>query len=136
MPTNHQKTDQTYPLTPSWDPLEVPLDPLDPSTSPLTFLDPLAHLYCLANHQRTYQMSALTPWDPLHVCLDALDLLDIPLDSWDPRGVPLLHAPLDPQTKPDYQQTSWSLRLLHSLPLVLIQSIPNCPVSTSSRGPF
>ena len=101
MPTNHQKTDQTYPLTPSWDPLEVPLDPLDPSTSPLTSLDPLAHLYCLANHQRTYQMSALTPWDPLHVCLDALDLLDIPLDSWDPRGVPLLHAPLDPQTKPD-----------------------------------
>ena len=80
MPTNHQKTDQTYPLTPSWDPLEVALDPLDPSTSPLTSLDPLAHLYCLANHQRTYQMSALTPWDPL----------DIPIDSWDPRSVPSL----------------------------------------------
>ena len=80
MPTNHQKTDQTYPLTPSWDRLEVPLDPLDPSTSPLTSLDPLAHLYCLANHQRTYQMSALTPWDPL----------DIPIDSWDPRSVPSL----------------------------------------------
>ena len=54
MPTNHQKTNLTYPLTPSWDPLEVPLDPLDPSTSPLTSLDPLAHLYYLANHQRTY----------------------------------------------------------------------------------
>ena len=88
MPTNHQKTDQTYPLTPSWDPLEVPLDPLDPSTSPLTSLDPLAHLYCLANHQRTYQMSALTPWDPLHVCLDALDLLDTPLTPGIPEASP------------------------------------------------
>ena len=37
-----------------------------------------------------------------------------------------MRPPLDPQTKPDYQETSWSLRLLHSLPLVLSQSIPNC----------
>ena len=81
MPTNHQKTNLTYPLTPSWDPLEVPWTPQLP---PLTSLDPLAHLYYLANHQRTYQMPALTRWDPLHVCLDALDPLDIPLDFWDP----------------------------------------------------
>ena len=57
----------------------------------------------------TFYMSALTPWDPLD-------------------------NPLDPQTKPDYQETSWSL--LQSLPLVLFQSIPNCPMLTSSRGPF
>ena len=67
----------------------------------------------------------LTPWNPLHVCLDPLVLPWLP-----PRRPPW------PQTKPNYQQTSWSLRLLRSLPLVLFQSLPNCPVSTSSRGPF
>ena len=61
--------------------------------------------------------------------------LDIPLEPWDPLGVPL-DSPLDSQTKPDYQETSWSHRVLPSSPLVLFQSIPNCPLSTSSRGPF
>ena len=40
---------------------------------------------------------------------------------WDPLGVPL-EVPLDPQTKPDYQEISWSRRLLQSLPLVLFEA--------------
>ena len=69
MPTNHQKTHQTYPLTP-WDPPEVLLDPLDALNALEAPLDPLELLNfpidlhgpgCLTNHQRTYQMSALTP---------------------------------------------------------------------------
>ena len=40
---------------------------------------------------------------------------------WDPLGVPL-DVPLDPQTKLDYQETSWLRRLLQSLPLVLFEA--------------
>ena len=58
-PANHQKTHQPSPLTPG-DPLEVPLDLLDPLDAlldplgPLNIpLDLLAYLNCLTNHQRT-----------------------------------------------------------------------------------
>ena len=75
----------------------------------------------------------LDPWDPLDTSLDSWDPLDIPLDPWDALSVPL-DAPLDPQGKPDYQETSW--QLLQSLPLVVFQSIPNRPLIILSRRPF
>ena len=88
----------------SWGPLDVPLDPLGPPGlgTPMSSLDPLYYLYYLTNHQGTYQMSPLNPWDTLEVSFDPLGSL---------RG----H-----HTKPDYQETSWSIRLLHSFPFGLV----------------
>ena len=52
-----------------------------------------------------------------------LGALGVPPDRLTPRPSPIT-------------RDHWSLTLLHSLHLVFSQSIPNCPASTSSRGPF
>ena len=49
-----------------------------------------------------------------------MTLLPSPLIPGNPQCVPL-DVPLDHHTKPDYQETSWSLRLLHALLLVLFE---------------
>ena len=48
---------------------------------------------------------------------------------WDPLGPPL-DVPLDPQIKPDYQETSWLRRLLQGLPFVLFESYHTVYFST------
>ena len=74
-------------------PLDACLEPLGSPRIP-SYLDPQTKpdyqenswAFC-TNHQRTYQISRLTPWDPQ----------DVPLAPQDPLGVPL---DLDPQTNP------------------------------------
>ena len=60
----------------------------------------------------------MTPLDTLDVRLNPMSP---PLTLWDPRRAPL-DVPLDPQTKPDYEETKRALRLLQSLPLVFFKS--------------
>ena len=83
------------------------LDQLEHRNIPLDPLDPLDHLYCLTNHQETYQKSLLTLWDTFDV-------------------------PLDPQIKPEYQETS-RLDFCIVYPWSCLKFII---LSTSPCGPF
>ena len=100
-PANHQKTHQPSPLTPG-DPLEVPLDLLDPLDAlldplgPLNIpLDLLAYLKCLTNHQRTYQISRWPPGTPYTSALTLWYFLGFPLDApLDPRPSQITNRPV------------------------------------------
>ena len=114
-----------------WDPLDVSLHPMGslgtPRVPPSTPFDPkipplirLDDINCLKNHQSTYHFfRGLIKYG----CWPHGTPYTSALTSWDPQDVPF-----DPKIKSDYQGTNWSLRLYHSLPYALFQSISFCPI--------
>ena len=125
---NNQGTHQTSSLT-SMDPLHTPLTPWDPLSAPPYPLGPLnipiGPLGPSVDRSRSPVLHC-----KLDVALDLMISRDACLDPlsrppWSP-GIPYstLWTSLltDPQTKPDYQVTSWSLRILQSFPLILFKA--------------
>ena len=95
-----------------------PMAPLDPLGPPL---DPLGR-------SRSHVLSYKASEDLSNVVVDPIGhprhlswpFWPPPLIPCNPQGVPL-DVPLDQHTKPDYQETSWPLRILHILLLVLFE---------------